>query len=46
MVLFTSGSLSHLGETLRYLIWHLTQVFVCHQLSTNYILSLQIQHSD
>ena len=46
MVLFTSGSLSHLGEILRCLIWHLTQVFVCYLLSINYILFLQIQHDD
>ena len=37
MVLFTSRSLSHLGETLRCLIWHLPQVFVCYLLSINYI---------
>ena len=37
VVLFTSGSLSHLGETLRCLIWHLPQVFVCYLLSINYI---------
>ena len=41
---FTSGSLPHLGETPGCLIWHLPQVFLCHQLSTKCILSLQIQH--
>ena len=44
MVLFTSRSLSHLGETPGHLIRCLPQVLVCHQLSTNCILSLQIQH--
>ena len=43
-VLFTSGSLSHLGETPGHLIWCLPQLFICHQLSTNCILSLKIQH--
>ena len=43
VVQFTSGPLPHLGETPGCLIWHLPQVFVCHQLSTNCILSLQIQ---
>ena len=38
MVLFTSRSLSHLGETLRCLIWCLHQVFICYLLSINYIL--------
>ena len=37
LVLFTSESLSHLGETLRYLVQHLPQVFVCYLLSINYI---------
>ena len=37
MVLFTSRSLSHLGETLRCLFWCLPQVFVCYLLSINYI---------
>ena len=37
VVLFTSGSLSHLGETLRCLIWHLPWVFICYLLSINYI---------
>ena len=46
MILFTSRSLSHLGETLRHLIWHLPQVFICYLLSINYILFLQIQHDD
>ena len=44
-VQFTSRSLPHLGETPGCLIWHLPQVFICHQLSTNCILSLQIQHN-
>ena len=44
VVLFTSRSLSHLGETPGCLIWSLPQVLACHQLSTNCILSLQIQH--
>ena len=43
-VQFTSGSLPHLGETPGCLVWYLPQVFICHQLSTNCILSLQIQH--
>ena len=38
VVQFTSRSLSHLGETLRCLIWHLPQVFICYLLSINYIL--------
>ena len=46
MVLFTSRSLSHLGEMPKCLIWHLPQVFVCYLLSNNYILFLQIQHDD
>ena len=37
VVLFTSRSLSHLGETLRCLAWCLSQVFVCYLLSINYI---------
>ena len=37
VVLFTSGSLSYLGETLRCLIQCLPQVFVCYLLSINYI---------
>ena len=44
VVLFTSRSLPYLGEIPGHLIWHLSQVFICHQLSTNCILSLQIQH--
>ena len=44
VVQFISRSLGHLGETPGCLAWHLHQVFVCHQLSTNCILSLQIQH--
>ena len=43
-VQFTFGSLPHLGETPGCLIWLPPQVFICHQLSTNCILSLQIQH--
>ena len=39
----TSGSLLHLREIPGCLIWHLPQVFICHYLSTNCILSLQIQ---
>ena len=46
VVLFTYRSLSHLGETLRCLVWHLPQVFVCYLLSINYILFLQIQHDN
>ena len=46
MVLFTSRSLSHLGQTLRCLIWHLPQVFICYLLSINYIHFLQIQHDN
>ena len=46
VVLLTSGLLSHLGETLRCLVWHLPQVFICHLLSINHILFLQIQHDD
>ena len=46
MVLFTSGSFSHLGETLRCLIWHLPQVFICYPPSPNYIFFLQILHDD
>ena len=42
-VQFTSGSIPHLGETPGCLVWCLPQVFVCHPLSTNCILSLQIQ---
>ena len=34
-----------MGETPGHLILHLPQVFICHQLSTNCILSLQIQHN-
>ena len=37
VVLFTSGSLLHLGEALRCLIWCLPQVFVCYLLPINYI---------
>ena len=37
VVPFTSRPLSHLRETLRCLIWHLPQVFVCYLLSINYI---------
>ena len=44
MVEFTSRSLPHLEEIPGCLIWHLLQVFVCHQLSTKCILSLQIQY--
>ena len=44
-VQFTSGSLSHLGETPGCLVWCLSQVFICHPLSTNCTLSLQIQHN-
>ena len=44
VVLFTSRSLSHLGETPGCFVWCLPQVFICHQFSTNCILSLQIFH--
>ena len=37
VVLFTSRSLSHLGETLRCLVWHLPQVFICYLFSINYL---------
>ena len=37
VVLFTFRSLSHLGETLRHLVWCLPQVFICYLLSINYI---------
>ena len=43
-VQFPCRSHPHWGETPGHLIWCLPQVFVCHQLSTNCILSLQIQH--
>ena len=46
VVLFTSGSLSHLGKTLRCFVWCLSQVFFYYLLSINYILFLQIQHDD
>ena len=44
VVQFTSRSLPPLGENPGHLVWCLPQVVVCHQLSTNCILSSQIQH--
>ena len=40
---FTSGLFPHLGKTPGQHIWHLPQVFVCHWLSVDQILSLQAQ---
>ena len=45
-VQFISGSFPHLGETPGCLIWHLPQVFFCHYLSTDHVLSLQIQSDE
>ena len=37
VVQFTSRSLSYSGKTLRCLMWHLPQVYICYLLSINYI---------
>ena len=47
MDLFTSRSLLTWGKTLRCLVWHLPQVFVCYLLSIDYIpLLLQTPYND
>ena len=45
-VQFTSRSFPLLRDTPGCLIWHLPLVFICHQLSADCILSLQIQHNE
>ena len=42
---FTSSLFPHLGKTLGCQVWHLPQVFICHWLSVDQILSLQAQPS-